>query len=66
MEDVIEDKGPASTRERKVAYIKNGSKMVSFLEELGMQWVAAPLYPDYYPERPGVKLVAPLKAKFLI
>lgn len=56
MEEVIEDKGPASTRERKVAYIKNGSKMVSFLEDLGMQWVAAPLYPDYYPERPGGKI----------
>ena len=56
MEDVIEDNGPASTRERKVAYIKNGSKMVSFLEELGMEWVAAPLYPDYYPERPGGKI----------
>ncbi|MGN7479795.1 FAD-dependent oxidoreductase [Solibacillus silvestris] len=56
MEEVIEDKGPASTRERKVAYIQNGSKMVSFLEDLGMKWVAAPHYPDYYPERPGGKI----------
>jgi succinate dehydrogenase/fumarate reductase flavoprotein subunit len=56
MEDIIEDKGPASTRERKVAYVQNGSKMVQFLEDLGMKWVAAPLYPDYYPERPGGKI----------
>lgn len=56
MEEVIEDQGPASTRERKVAYIQNGSKMVSFLEDLGMKWLAAPLYPDYYPERPGGKI----------
>lgn len=55
MEEVIEDKGPASTRERKVAYVQNGPKMVQFLEKIGMKWVAAPLYPDYYPERPGGK-----------
>lgn len=56
MEDVIEDKGPASTRERKEAYVRNGPDMVQFLEELGMKWVAAPYYPDYYPERPGGKI----------
>ena len=56
MEDIIEDKGPASTRERKVAYVQNGSRMVQFLEDLGMKWIAAPLYPDYYPERPGGKI----------
>lgn len=56
MLDVIKDTGPASTYERKVAYIKNGHKMVKFLEELGMKWVAGSLYPDYYPERPGGKI----------
>jgi succinate dehydrogenase/fumarate reductase flavoprotein subunit len=56
MQDVIEDTGPASTYERKVAYIKNGHKMVKFLEELGMKWVAGALYPDYYPDRPGGKI----------
>lgn len=56
MEEVIEDKGPASTRERKVSYVRNGPKMVQFLEELGMKWIAAPHYPDYYPERPGGKI----------
>lgn len=56
MQEVIEDVGPASTYERKVAYVKNGHKMVKFLEDLGMKWVAAPLYPDYYPEKPGGKI----------
>lgn len=56
MEAVIEDQGPASTRERKLAYVQNGHKMVKFLEELGMKWKAAPLYPDYYPEKPGGKI----------
>lgn len=56
MQEVIEDTGPASTYERKVAYVKNGSKMVKFLEDLGMKWVAGTLYPDYYPEKTGGKI----------
>ncbi|KOS68949.1 hypothetical protein AEA09_10590 [Lysinibacillus contaminans] len=56
MQDVIADTGPASTYERKEAYVKNGHKMVKFLEEAGMKWVAGILYPDYYPERPGGKI----------
>lgn len=56
MQHVIEDTGPASTYERKEAYVKNGHKMVKFLEEVGMKWVAGILYPDYYPEQPGGKI----------
>lgn len=56
MQTVIEDTGPASTYERKEAYVKNGQKMVKFLEDLGMKWVAGSLYPDYYPEKPGGKI----------
>ncbi|NWQ40293.1 FAD-dependent oxidoreductase [Bacillus sp. EB106-08-02-XG196] len=56
MQEVIEDTGPASTYERKVAYVKNGHRMVKFLEDLGMKWVPGSLYPDYYPEKPGGKI----------
>ncbi|MFS0778467.1 FAD-dependent oxidoreductase [Neobacillus sp. 3P2-tot-E-2] len=56
MQEVIEDTGPASTYERKVAYVKNGHRMVKFLEDLGMRWVPGSLYPDYYPEKPGGKI----------
>ena len=56
MEDVIDYDGKASSKERKIAYIKNGSEMVKYLEDLGMKWVAGSLYPDYYPERPGGKI----------
>lgn len=56
MLEVIEDTGPSSTYERKEAYVKNGSKMVQFLEDLGMKWVAGKHYPDYYPEKPGGKI----------
>jgi succinate dehydrogenase/fumarate reductase flavoprotein subunit len=56
MQEVIKDTGPASTYERKVAYVKNGHRMVKFLEDLGMKWVPGTLYPDYYPEKPGGKI----------
>lgn len=56
METVIEDRGPSSTYERKLAYVKNGHVMVKFLEDLGMKWVAGDKYPDYYPEAPGGKI----------
>jgi FAD binding domain. len=62
MMEVIEDTGPASTFERKAAYVKNGHKMVKFLEDLGMKWVAAPEYPDYYPEKPGGKIGRSIEA----
>jgi 3-oxosteroid 1-dehydrogenase len=64
MQEVIEDKGPASTYERKEAYVKNGHRMVKFLEDLGMKWVAAPLYPDYYPEKPGGKIGRSIEGEF--
>ncbi|WP_183041197.1 FAD-dependent oxidoreductase [Salipaludibacillus neizhouensis] len=63
MQEVIEDTGPASTNERKVAYVKNGSKMVKFLEDLGMKWVPGIKYPDYYPEKPGGKIGRSLEAE---
>lgn len=64
MQEVIEDKGPASTYERKVAYVKNGPKMVKFLEDLGMKWVAGIKYPDYYPEKPGGKIGRSIEGEF--
>lgn len=55
MESIIGDAGPASSRERKVAFLENGPRMVRFLEELGFRWVAAAGYADYYPDKPGGK-----------
>ena len=65
MEAVIEDKGPASTYERKKVYVENGHKMVKFLEDLGMEWVAGNLYPDYYPEEPGGKIGRSIEGEIL-
>ena len=55
MEDIIEEAGPASSRERKLAFLTNGPKMVSFLSGKGFQWTRSKDYPDYYPERPGAR-----------
>lgn len=56
MDTIITHDGPAATRERKEAYVKNGHVMVKYLEDLGMKWVAGTHYPDYYPEQPGGKI----------
>ena len=51
----IGDVGPASSPERRKAFVTEGPAMVKWLEDLGMEWVFAEGYSDYYPERPGGK-----------
>ncbi len=53
MNEVIPEKGPASSKERRETYLKNGPEMVKWLEGLGFKAVYARGYPDYYPERSG-------------
>lgn len=53
LEDIVADAGPASSRERKVAFLRTGPDLVRFLARLGFRWVRAESYPDYYPDRPG-------------
>ncbi|KAF1811262.1 3-ketosteroid dehydrogenase [Eremomyces bilateralis CBS 781.70] len=53
MEALIGDAGPASTRERKLAFLENGPKMIGFLAGEGFRWVPTTGYPDYYPNLPG-------------
>jgi succinate dehydrogenase/fumarate reductase flavoprotein subunit len=53
MNEIIPEKGPASSRELRETYLKNGPEMVKWLEGLGFKAVYARGYPDYYPERPG-------------
>ncbi|KAH8651206.1 3-ketosteroid dehydrogenase [Xylariales sp. PMI_506] len=56
MESIIGDAGPASSRERKLAFLNNGPKMVKWLEEQGYQWTKTPRYPDYFPYNPGASV----------
>lgn len=53
MDEVIGDVGPASSPQRRRAFLEFGPQMVEFLERLGFRWRAAVGYPDYYPEKPG-------------
>lgn len=52
MEGVIGDV-PSSSQERKLAFLQNGPKMVSFLRDQGFRWRWSGTYPDYYPWEPG-------------
>jgi 3-oxosteroid 1-dehydrogenase len=51
----VGDAGPASSPPRRHAYLTKGPELVKWLEDLGMRWVYAKGYSDYYPERPGGK-----------
>ncbi|TNE46043.1 MAG: FAD-binding protein [Deltaproteobacteria bacterium] len=51
----VGDVGPASSSERRHAYLTEGPAMVQWLEDLGFKWVFGKGYSDYYPERPGGK-----------
>src|SRR5262249_57675771 len=45
---VVGDAGPASSRERRAAYITEGANMVRFLQDEGMTFVRCEGYSDYY------------------
>ena len=53
LDGTIGDAGPASSPERREAFLREGPRMVTWLRELGFRFVYARGYPDYYPERPG-------------
>ncbi|KAH7383067.1 extracellular 3-ketosteroid 1-dehydrogenase [Cadophora sp. MPI-SDFR-AT-0126] len=53
LENIVDDVGPASSRERKMAFLTEGPKMVKWLEDEGFEWVHSTGYPDYYVEKNG-------------
>ncbi len=68
LEDTVGDAGPATTRDRKEAFVDSVGDFVSLAERLGVRFSRAAEYPDYYPERPGGKIgraieVEPFDAK---
>lgn len=52
LDGLIGDVGPASSPERRDAYIRYGPEMVRFLEHHGMKFLHAH-WPDYYDSEPG-------------
>ena len=53
MNAVISDVGPASSQQRREAYVDHAPRVVEYLEGKGMPFARAPRYPDYYPDAPG-------------
>lgn len=52
-ESTVGDVGPASSIERRTAFITQGAAMVRFLLGLGVKLVRCPGYSDYYSDDPG-------------
>ncbi len=53
LDRVIGDVGPASSPERREAFLRGGPRLVEWLSSLGFRFWYAPGYADYYPELPG-------------
>lgn len=56
LDEIIGDAGPASSRERRLAFLENGPEVVRFLVAQGLRFQRTPRYPDYYPDRPGARI----------
>lgn len=63
MEATIGDEGPHTSRERKLAFLTAIPNFVEMMEELGVEWVRAKDYPDYYPDLPGGKIGRSIEVK---
>ena len=53
MAAAIGDAGPASSPERRRAFVDTIGDVYHLLARLGVRWTPAKDYPDYYPDRPG-------------
>ncbi|MCE1253224.1 MAG: FAD-binding protein [Anaerolineae bacterium] len=53
MDTVIGEVGPASSPERRSAFLEQGPRMIDWLTGLGYRFSYTPGYADYYPEAPG-------------
>lgn len=63
LDEVVADVGPASSPERRRAFVEAVPEVVDRLGELGVRWARAKDYPDYYPERPGGRIGRSIEAE---
>ena len=54
-DDVVGDVGPASSRERRDAFLTAGPEMLRFLQDQGVRFLRCEGYSDYYAEAAGGK-----------
>lgn len=52
---MVGDAGPASSPQRRRAYVEHAPRLISFLQEQGVPFVHADGYSDYYCDAPGGK-----------
>jgi glycine/D-amino acid oxidase-like deaminating enzyme len=55
-EQTVGDAGPATSRERKEAFLDGVDGFVGLAERHGVRFARSADYPDYYPELPGGKI----------
>ncbi len=53
MDTVIGDVGPASSPERRRAFVTAVPRVFELFARLGLKWTPSKDYPDYYPDQPG-------------
>jgi 3-oxosteroid 1-dehydrogenase len=53
LQSVVGEFGPAATSARQETYIRGARRMLTLLQNLGLQFVMISKYADYYPENPG-------------
>src|SRR6478736_4083852 len=53
LEACIGDVGPASSPERRRAYLETIPEVYNLFRAMGLRWATSADYPDYYPDRPG-------------
>jgi len=53
LEACIGDVGPASSPERRRAYLETIPTVYNLFRSKGLRWALSADYPDYYPDRPG-------------
>ena len=56
LEETVGDAGPATSRQRKEAFVDGVDGFVDLAERHGVRFARAADYPDYYPELPGGKI----------
>lgn len=56
LEQTVGDAGPATSRERKEAFVDGIGSFVTLAERHGITFARSADYPDYYPELPGGKI----------
>jgi 3-oxosteroid 1-dehydrogenase len=65
LNSVIGEVGPASSPERRAAFLTNAPRLVSFLADEGFQWTRDRTFPDYFPTRQGAKVGRQLEGRLV-